>query len=131
MKQNTPVTFGGMPGRMVPRGPGVYRLTNVVTGDSYVGASIDMYQRRCGHGSNLTAGKSSSKLQKLHKKHGMASFVFDVLEECPIDALNRRERAWIRKLKPTLNTGLPSLTYPREAWDTVARRDGTWGTLTA
>lgn len=40
----------------VPATPGVYRLTNTVTGDSYIGASWNMRERAKQHASQLRLG---------------------------------------------------------------------------
>lgn len=84
---------------------GVYKITNVVTGDSYIGSSNEPLQRRVQHLSDLRLGKNKHpKLQANWTEFGEDAFTFEVIEYV-IDPAKYREREqfWIDTLKPTLN----------------------------
>ena len=75
---------------------GIYKLTDQITGQSYVGQSVDMRERFRTHiKTALTYGKASNKLYKDMKKDGLHNFTFEILEEVPRSDLNDREAYWI------------------------------------
>lgn len=84
------------------RKSGVYRIINNITGDYYVGSSIDVLRRFRQHKYNGLKGTRHSKLYDDIKKYGIENFIFEILEECK----NYRERElyYINTLKPSYNT---------------------------
>ncbi|NJN89537.1 MAG: GIY-YIG nuclease family protein [Leptolyngbyaceae cyanobacterium SL_5_14] len=87
---------------------GIYLITNVVTGDRYVGLSTELESRRKTHLHQLAKGTHQNKaMQKLAKEHGVESFIFEVLEvydnSLKPQTLEELEVKWIKKLKPELN----------------------------
>lgn len=85
---------------------GVYRLECLVTEKSYVGSSVNMFNRRKGHFHDLRLGKhGNQKLQAAWNKYGESSFVFSVLEWLR-DKKNLvlHEQCWIDILD-TFNSG--------------------------
>lgn len=84
--------------------PGVYRITNTITGDSYVGSSRHVYDRWHEHRRALRKGiHINSYLQRAWDKHGEDAFVHSVLEECSLDVVIEREQHWIDMLLPAYN----------------------------
>lgn len=75
---------------------GIYKLTDQITGQSYVGQSVDMRERFRTHiKTALTYGKASNKLYQAMQKDGLHNFTFEILEEVPRSDLNDREAYWI------------------------------------
>lgn len=84
---------------------GIYKIENLVSGKIYVGQSRHIKSRFIQHKSELRNGSHYNKhLQYAWDKYGEVSFVFSIIEECPIELLNERELYWIDKLD-TYNSG--------------------------
>ena len=81
---------------------GVYKITNIITGEFYIGSSKDIKQRWAYH-KRLSRWKRqpNSKLYKDMASYGKDKFIFKVLEETT--DLKDREQYWIEQLKPTYN----------------------------
>jgi hypothetical protein len=89
----------------IPRASGVYVLTHRLTRDQYVGSAGNLVARHRSHFAALRVGKYQNKrIAKLCGEHGI-DFDFSVLQLTDPLQRWRRERAWIRKLKPSLNCG--------------------------
>lgn len=76
---------------------GIYKITNLVSNQAYIGQSVDIASRfkqhiKCGLGIDTPA---SNKLYKSMIEDGVWNFSFELLEECPKDKLNERESFWI------------------------------------
>ena len=76
---------------------GIYKLTNIKTEQCYIGQSVDIATRwkahvKCGLG---IASPQSNKLYKAMQKDGVWNFTFELLEECPKELLNQKEKFWI------------------------------------
>ncbi len=91
---------------------GIYRINNVVTGDSYIGGSNDIGARLAAHLGALAGGRHPNKrLQANYNDHGGAAFTTEHLEsvwyigECPGWTLDR-ESHFIATFSPTLNMPL-------------------------
>lgn len=85
---------------------GIYKITDLTTGKSYIGQSVDIKERFRQHiKSALTYGKATNKLYQTMQKSGIYNFIFEVLEEVPRDKLNEREIYWIEFYK-TKDLGL-------------------------
>jgi len=85
-------------------GIGIYRWLNTKTGKSYVGSSHNLEKRKESHTCALASGTSYSlHLQSSYNKYGADKFIFEVLEECPVEDLERREAAWIISLDSVKN----------------------------
>lgn len=79
---------------------GIYRITDLTTGKSYIGQSVDIKERFRQHiKSALTYGKVTNKLYSAMQKQGVHNFIFEVLEEVTRDKLNERETYWIEFYK--------------------------------
>ena len=76
---------------------GVYKITNIKTKECYIGQAIHIKDRfvehaKCGLGIDTPAG---NKLYKAIQEFGLWNFSFEVLEECPREQLNEKEKYYI------------------------------------
>ena len=84
---------------------GVYKITNNITGDFYIGSSKNIKSRWAGHKCLSTwKQQPNSKLYKDMAKYGLGNFIFEVLEETA--DLKEREQYYIEQLKPSYNNYL-------------------------
>ena len=84
------------PNGYVPHESGIYRIKNTANGKYYVGQSEDIAKRWFHHRWELQNGKHINlHLQAAWDKYGEESFEFQVLELCPVEELNDREKYWI------------------------------------
>lgn len=85
---------------------GIYKITNVETGECYIGQAVDIAKRwndhaKYGLGIDTPAG---SKLYPAMMEYGLYSFSWEVLEECSKELLNEKERFYIN-LYDSVNYG--------------------------
>lgn len=60
---------------------GIYKITNIVNNKYYIGSSKDIEGRFKNHKSHLKRNKHrNGKLQSSYNKHGLDSFIFEILE---------------------------------------------------
>lgn len=76
---------------------GIYKITNIITNECYIGQAIDIASRlkthaKCGLGIDTPAG---NKLYKAMQEYGIWNFSWELLEKCEKDKLNERERYYI------------------------------------
>ena len=76
---------------------GIYKITNIVTNECYIGQSVDIYKRwcdhcKCGLGIDTPPG---NKLYKAIQQYGLDNFTFEVLDECSSIELNTKEKYFI------------------------------------
>lgn len=75
---------------------GIYKITDLITGQAYIGQSVDIRERFRQHiKTSLQYGNATNKLYQQMKQSGQSNFTFEVLEEVPRDKLNERETYWI------------------------------------
>lgn len=80
---------------------GIYKISNLITGDCYIGKAKDVFVRIGQHKSLLRSNKHKYKngelsiLQKAWNKYGAESFKFETIERCIINELDEREKYWI------------------------------------
>lgn len=79
---------------------GIYKITNKINGNFYIGQSIDIQRRFTEH--KTPHGKMTS-IKLAIKKYGKENFKFEVIEECKVEELDAKEIYWIAKLKPQYN----------------------------
>lgn len=114
---------------------GIYCIVNHITGEFYVGSTVDLKTRRDNHFALLRRGKGSRVLQANFDRHGESAFKFIVLSRCPMRSIRRyfrypsddvseicddetRLNEWlydaevhyIERLKPSLNIRLKTRT---------------------
>ena len=83
---------------------GVYRITNTVSKDFYIGSSKNVKHRWAKHKCQSTWKECPNNPMYLDMKHyGTDKFEFEILEEVEIDKLKETEQQFIEKLKPTYN----------------------------
>ncbi|HEY7341030.1 MAG TPA: GIY-YIG nuclease family protein [Ktedonobacterales bacterium] len=64
-----------------PQSGGIYVIANTITGDIYIGSSIDLSNRMSQHRALLNAGRHpNTKLQADWDEFGGSAFLFDILE---------------------------------------------------
>ena len=82
----------------------VYKITNTVTGDYYIGSSKDVKQRLACHKCQSTWKNNPNNPMYLDmQNYGVDKFVFEVLEVVEPDFLKEAEQRFIETLKPTYN----------------------------
>lgn len=75
---------------------GIYVIKNIINGKCYVGQSIDIYNRWYKHQSPKTwEGERGKALYQAFKKYGIENFEFKIIEKCPRNQLDEREKYWI------------------------------------
>jgi len=83
---------------------GIYKITNIVTKDFYIGSSCKLSTRKRVHFSQLNKNTHNNKyLQNSFNKHKEESFVFEILAICPSEYLLKLEQWFIDNLKPQYN----------------------------
>ena len=83
---------------------GIYRITNTITGDFYIGSSKDVKQRWANHKCKSTWNKCPNNPMYIDmKKYGLDKFEFEILAEVEEDSLKETEQQFIETLKPTYN----------------------------
>ena len=83
----------------------VYRITNAITGDFYIGSSKDVKRRFAVHKCQSKWNECPNKqLYQDMQKYGVDKFVFEVIEVVEPEKLKEAEQKFIEKLKPTYNS---------------------------
>lgn len=83
---------------------GVYKITNNVTGDFYIGSSINVKQRWATHKTPSSWKKhSNSKLYQDMQKYGLDKFSFRILIATSPECLREAEQNCIELMRPTYN----------------------------
>ena len=83
---------------------GIYRITNTITGDFYIGSSKDIKLRLACHKCPSTWNEHPNNPLYLDmKKYGLNKFSFQILAEVEIEQLKEKEQQFIEMMKPTYN----------------------------
>ena len=83
---------------------GVYKITNMITGDFYIGSSKDVKRRWAEHKCPSSWKRfPNNQLYKDIQKYGVDNFDFQILEVVEQEELKVAEQQFIEKLKPTYN----------------------------
>lgn len=81
---------------------GVYKITNIITDEFYIGSSKNIKNRWAGHKCASTwIKRPGMKLYQAFNKYGVNNFKFEVIEET--NMLKEREQYYIDLLKPSYN----------------------------
>lgn len=77
---------------------GIYKITDQLTGESYIGQSVKIKQRwiehiKCGIGAIPIS--NANQLYAAMKRDGIWNFSFELLEQCSKEELNEKERRFI------------------------------------
>ena len=84
---------------------GVYKITNTITNDFYIGSSNDIKRRWAEHKKPSTwKRRSNNHLYHDMQKYGLNNFAFEILEVVEEDSLKEAEQKFIETLKPTYNS---------------------------
>jgi len=81
---------------------GIYKFTNKITGESYIGQSRDIHKRyiqhKCRHEKRLreNAPVEDTYFHSMLNHYGFWNFDFEIIEECNIDELNEKEIYYIK-----------------------------------
>ena len=83
---------------------GIYKITNTITGDFYIGSSKNVKSRLANHKCPSTwKNNPNSPLYQDMKEYGVDSFAFEILTEVEPEHLKETEQKFIETLKPTYN----------------------------
>ena len=83
---------------------GIYKITNIITGDFYIGSSKDIKRRWKNHKYYIKCKEHPNNQMYLDmQKYGVDKFVFEILEEAEIVHLKEKEQWFIEKMHPTYN----------------------------
>ena len=75
---------------------GIYKITNKITGECYIGQSKNIYKRWMQH-CYKCYGNENEKFARAIRRYGLPNFTFEVVEYCDTkDALDDREMYWIK-----------------------------------
>lgn len=83
---------------------GIYKIHNNLNGKEYIGQSNDIYRRWKEHCSPSRYLTSRIPVDAAIHKYGKENFTLTVVEECPLEKLNKRETYWIHYYD-TVNKG--------------------------
>lgn len=78
---------------------GIYKISNLVSGNNYIGQSTDIHKRWRSHKSEAFSNNRQRDypLYRAIRKYGLENFEFSILEECSQKLLNTRELFWIKE----------------------------------
>ena len=97
---------------------GVYRITNTITGDFYIGSSNDVKSRWAHHKIPSRWKQHPNNPMYLDmQKYGLDKFVFEILAEVEEEKLKETEQEFIETLKPTYNN------YNAKGWNIESYKD--------
>ena len=69
---------------------GIYKITKVENGKSYIGKSNDIERRFKEH---QTKGKTSRiPVDEAIEKYGISAFTYEIIEQCSLEQLNEKEK---------------------------------------
>lgn len=77
---------------------GIYKITNNITGEAYVGQAIDIQTRWNKEKSRAfqpTSTEYDKTLSRAFRKYGVDNFTFEIIEECNRSELDQREIYYI------------------------------------
>jgi len=77
---------------------GIYKITNKVNGNAYIGQSVDIQRRLSQHfleAFKENRGDYNTALHRAIRKYGRDAFCVEILEECQLEELEDREVYWV------------------------------------
>lgn len=84
---------------------GIYKIINIITGDIYIGSSINLKERQRRHSKDLRRNQHHAVyLQRAVNKYGISNFKFIIIEYCEQEQLLIREQHYLDTLLPVYNT---------------------------
>ena len=89
---------------MITKESGIYKILNIITGDFYVGSTVNLRKRWNEHRRKLIKNlRENPYLQNAWNKYSELAFEFSVIELCEKEILLEREQYYMDLLKPTYN----------------------------
>lgn len=83
---------------------GIYKITNLITKDFYIGSAINFYKRKHAHFSTLkTNTHKNPHLQNAYNKYKKENFIFEIIAKCPVEYLLKLEQWFINTQNPHYN----------------------------
>ena len=83
----------------------VYKITNTITGDFYIGSSKNIKSRWADHKKpSVWKRCPNNQMYQDMQKYGVDKFVFEILEVVEACSLKETEQKFIETLKPTYNS---------------------------
>lgn len=76
---------------------GIYKITNIKDNKCYIGQAVDIRDRwnqHCKHGLDIDTPQRN-KLYQAILKYKLENFTFELIEECPKEELNQKEKYYI------------------------------------
>nr|YP_007507046.1 GIY endonuclease [Ceratocystis cacaofunesta]YP_009704185.1 GIY endonuclease [Ceratocystis fimbriata]YP_009710337.1 GIY endonuclease [Ceratocystis albifundus]AFO38102.1 GIY endonuclease [Ceratocystis cacaofunesta]QEN73748.1 GIY endonuclease [Ceratocystis fimbriata]QFX74839.1 GIY endonuclease [Ceratocystis albifundus] len=84
---------------------GIYKWTNKLTNDIYIGQSINLGRRFIRYFNiSYLQNRGSLVINRALLKYGYSNFLLEILEYCDIADLTKREQYYMDKLNPKYNT---------------------------
>lgn len=77
---------------------GIYKITNNINNKIYIGQSRNIQSRFNAHKTrpfNKNSDEYNKRLYVSIRKYGLDNFSFEIIEECSIEELNKKENYWI------------------------------------
>lgn len=82
----------------------VYKITNIINGDLYIGSTVDIKIRFRVHKRELRQGRHhSGHLQNAYNIYGVDAFEYSIIEVCEKCDVRQKEQYYIDLLKPRYN----------------------------
>lgn len=89
---------------ITPKISGIYKITNLITQDFYIGSSIDITKRKYVHFYRFRKVVGNSIMKNAFIKYGPENFKFEIVEKVSdISELQVREQYYCDTLKPKYN----------------------------
>lgn len=75
---------------------GIYSITNIITGEKYIGQTVRLYRRELEHFAALKRCNHDNKhLQHSFNKYAEEHFVYEILDICIESELTIKEQSWM------------------------------------
>ena len=95
----------------------VYKITNTITNDFYIGSSKNVKQRLAVHKCKSTWNKCpNNQMYQDFQKYGLDKFAFEIIAEVEEGSLKEAEQQFIETLQPTYNSNNAN------GWDVERRK---------
>lgn len=97
---------------------GIYKITNSINGKIYIGQSTNIEKRWDSEKKRAfqpSARSYDTLLSRAFRKYGVDNFIFEIIEECPQQELNDKEKYYIYKLNSLFPNGY-NMTTGGNSW---------------
>ena len=101
---------------------GVYRITNRITGDFYIGSTKDAVRRWKEHRAAFRSNRHANRhIQNSWNKHGEDAFIFTLEEDACVDCLLPAEQSHLDRYAPSFNIA-PEARCPGPRFRSIEHR---------